>query len=46
MYHLTKQEHPPVGIFFQRFIADLNGIFDTVTESEVTCNVKLNSAEI
>ena len=44
--HLAEQVHALIGVFLQRFIADLYGVLHTIAKSKMTGDVKLNGTEV
>jgi hypothetical protein len=44
--HLAQQKNPSTPIFFQCSVADLDGIFDAVTKSEMAGEIKNNRTKI
>ncbi len=46
MDHLTQQVNFLVGVFFQRFVADFNGIFYAIAKPKMTSDIKTNRTEI
>jgi len=46
MYHLAQEEYAFIWIFFQRAIANFNGIFYSVAKTKVPGYEKLNRAKV
>jgi hypothetical protein len=44
--HLAEEEYAAAGIFIERAVADLNGVFNAITKSEMTCEIKCYRTEI
>ena len=44
--HLAQKKNAFVGIFFDRLIAYLNGVFHTIAKSKVSRDVELHRTEV
>jgi hypothetical protein len=43
---LAEKKHPLAFIFFQCLVADLDGVFNSIAEAKMPCDVKFNRSEV